>query len=61
MLILILTDVQYLQNVIFGFEEGSNGQNHSWSNSHQMIKNSLPPAGGIPLPLNTIWKTLYDI
>ena len=43
MLILILTDVQYLQIVIFSFEKGSNGQNHSWSNSHQMIKNSPTP------------------
>ena len=31
MLILILMDVQYLQNVFFSFEEGQNGQNHSSS------------------------------
>ena len=34
MLILILIDVQYLHNVIFSFEKGLNGQNHSSSDSH---------------------------
>ena len=34
MLILILIDVQYLQNVIFSFEKGLNGQNYSSSGSH---------------------------
>ena len=29
MLVLILTDVQYLQNVVFSLEKGSDGQNHS--------------------------------
>ena len=29
MLILILIDVQYVQEVVLSFEKGSNGQNHS--------------------------------
>ena len=65
MLILILTDVQYLQNV-FSFEKGSNGQKYSLSDSHHPIKKSpppqqnfpFPPLGALPLPLNAIWKTL---
>ena len=38
MLILILIKVQYLQKVVFSFEKGSNGQNHSSSGSHHPIK-----------------------
>ena len=38
MLILILIDVQYLQNLVFSFENGSNVQNHSLSDSHHSIK-----------------------
>ena len=34
MLILVLIDIQYMQNVVFSFEKGSNGQNHSSSDSH---------------------------
>ena len=62
MLILILIDVQYLQNV-FSFEKSSNGQNHS-SDSNHLITKFLPakfhisPTGGIPPPLNAIWKTV---
>ena len=41
MLVLILTDVKYLQNVAFSFEKSWNSRNHS-SDSHQLIKNSLP-------------------
>ena len=33
MLILILMNVHYLQNIVFSFG-GSNGQNHSLSDSH---------------------------
>ena len=29
MLIMILIDIQYLQNVVFSFEKGLNVQNHS--------------------------------
>ena len=39
--ILISIDVQYLQNVVFGFEKGSKGQNHSLSDSQHPIKKSL--------------------
>ena len=45
MLILILIDVQYLQKVVFCFEKGSNGQNHSSSASHHHIK-KIPPLRG---------------
>ena len=64
-LILILISVQYLQNVVFGFEKGSIGQNSSSSDSHHPIKkcpcskvSHYPPTEGIPLPKKTIWKTL---
>ena len=40
MLILILSDIQYLQKVFFSFEEGSNGQNHCSSGSHTQLKKS---------------------
>ena len=52
MLILILINVQYLQNVVFNFEKGSNGQTHSSATSHHPIKK-------FPLQnsLVTIWKT----
>ena len=40
-LILILIDVQYLQNVDFSFEKGLNGQNYSSSDSQHPIKKSL--------------------
>ena len=33
-----LIDVQYLQEVIFNFEKGSNGQNHSPSGSNHLIQ-----------------------
>ena len=53
MLILILIDVQYLQNVISSFDEGSKGQNHSLPDSYHPIKN--PPANiPIPPPLGAI-------
>ena len=38
MLILILIDVQYLHNVSFSFEKGSNGQNRSMLDPHYSIK-----------------------
>ena len=41
MLTLTLINVQYLQNVVFSFEKGLSGQNHSLSDSHNPIKN--PP------------------
>ena len=36
MLILISTDVQYLQNIAFSFEKDLNCKNHSSSGSHQV-------------------------
>ena len=38
MLILIFIEIQFLRNVVFTFEKGSNGQNHSSSDSHRQIK-----------------------
>ena len=69
MLILISIDVQYLQNAVFSFDEGSNGQNHSSLSSRQLVENfppaklPIPPTGGIyPYPLfAVIWKTLKYI
>ena len=40
-LILILIDVQYLQNVLFSFENGRNGQTQSFLDFHHQIKKSL--------------------
>ena len=53
MLISILINVQYLQNVAFSFEKDSSDQNHSLSDSHHPIEQSpqadFPPH--YPLPL----------
>ena len=45
MLILILIDTQYLQNVDFSFDNGLNGRNHSSSGSHHPIKKFSPRWG----------------
>ena len=50
MLILILIDVT--------FEKGSNGQIHSFSDSHHPTKNPPSVKSPIPPPRNAIWKTL---
>ena len=42
MLMLILIDVQYSQNAVFGFEKFSNRQNHSSSGSHHLVKKITP-------------------
>ena len=42
MLILILLEIQYSQNVDFSFEKGSNGQNHSPSDSYSPDRRILP-------------------
>ena len=42
MIILILSDIPYLQKVAFSFEEGSNGQNHCSLDSHHSKKK--PPS-----------------
>ena len=65
MLILILIDVQYLHNVSFSFEKGSNGQNRSMLDPHYSIKKlkicpvNFQKGDCPPLPLiNAIWETL---
>ena len=50
MLILILMNVKYLQNVVFSFEKGLNGQNHSSSVSHRPIEKLHPAKFPIPAP-----------
>ena len=58
---------QYLENDIFSFEKGSDGQSSFWSDSHQVIKKfppakyPIPPPWKIPLLLIAIWKTLYNV
>ena len=42
MLILILIDVQYIQNVGFSFKEGPSGQNPSSSDTQNLLKNPFP-------------------
>ena len=58
-----LIDVQYLQKVVFSFEKGSNGQNHSSSGSHNPIKKSPLPRAKFPIPppLSVIWKTVKPV
>ena len=58
MLVLILINYQYSQNVIFSFEKSSNGQNYSPSDSHPSDKKVLTQQKFFILPLNAIWKTL---
>ena len=59
MLILTLIDVQYSWKVLFIFEKGSNGQNHSSSGSDHPVKKMPPPAKFLtPPPLTAIWKTV---
>ena len=41
MLILISINDEYLQNVVFSSEKGSNSQDYSSSDSHNPIKNFL--------------------
>ena len=63
MLILILTNVQYLQNAVFSFEQSLNRQNHSSSGSQHLVK-KIPPAKFLitpaPLPLfGNFWLTMH--
>ena len=62
MLILILIDVQYLKKVVFSFEKGSDGQNHSSLASHHSIKKS-PPSKiyDFPHPLTLSGKSCFAI
>ena len=51
MLILILIDVQYLQNIVFSFEKGLNSQNYPIKKFPQQNSYFLPhQKGGIPTP-----------
>ena len=59
MLILILIDAHYLQNVVFSFEKGSGGQNHFWSDSHKLIKRFPRAKFPIPLPLGILYDTFW--
>ena len=62
MLILILIDVQYLQNVVFSFEKGLDGQNYPSSSSHYLIKKKkTSKISYSPPSLNAIWKTLSKL
>ena len=58
MLIFILIDVDYLQNVVFNIEKGSNRQNHFSPGSHHQINYPGNPLGRISTPINTILETL---
>ena len=49
MLTLILSNVQYLKNVVFNSEKGSNGQNHFSSDSYHPTK-KFSPAKFLILP-----------
>ena len=59
----ILIYVQYVENVAFSFEKGSDGQKHFLSDSHYPTKNPptkfpIAPTGEMSLSLNAISKTL---
>ena len=58
MLLFILINVQYLQNVVFSFEKGLSGQNHSLSDSHHLIEKFSQVNFPSAQPLNAISKTL---
>ena len=70
MLILVLTDIQYLQKAVSSFEKGSKRQNHSSSGSlypvtpppTKMSDSPHPTVENLPSPppLTTIWKTLHQ-
>ena len=55
MLILILIDVQYLQNVAFSFEKGLNGQMYFFLDSSFPIKKYPLPAK-FPIPQVGEWE-----
>ena len=57
LIILILINVQYLQNVVFSFQKGSSGQNHSLSDSHHPIEKSPPANFPSPYPLILFGKS----
>ena len=66
MLTLILIDLRYKKNVVFNFEEDSNCQNHSSSDSYNMTKKisqakfSIFPTGRISLDLNGWFSNILN-
>ena len=62
MLILILIDIQYLQNIVFSFEKGSNGKKSlfvrvlPYDKKFTMQNLPFPPLGGLPNPLTQFGK-----
>ena len=48
MLALILIDLKYKKNAVFNFEKGSNGQDHSYSDSQNTTKKLAQQ--NVPLP-----------
>ena len=57
-LIKILIDVQYFQNLVFRFKTCLNCQNHSLLDSHHLVKNIFPQENFPfpPTPTPAIWK-----
>ena len=53
MITLILIDLQYEQNVVFNFEKGSHGENHSSSDSHRTTKKSVQQNFSLPQKIIT--------
>ena len=58
MLILILIDAQYLQNVVFSFEKKVKMVKITPREIPTTRQKNPPVKFPIPLPLNGIWKTL---
>ena len=56
MLILVLIIAQYLQNVVFSFEKGLSGQNHSSSDSHHQLEKFSHANFPSPTPLRYLEK-----
>ena len=60
MLIYILIISQHLQSIIFSFEIGSIGENISLSDYHHSMRKAPGKIPYFPLPVNAIWKALFD-
>ena len=60
MLILILLNAHYFQNVVFSFEKGSNGQNNLLSDSHHPRFPILPLGDFHPYSFALV-KTLKSV
>ena len=57
MVILILIDFQYFQNIVSSSEKGSIGQNHSSSVSHHPVK----PPNQFTIPLSFVGESPYPL